>query len=208
MRRSMVASSVLVFALAAVSAREARADDAAETEEVEAVDEEAPSTTKAGKKKVRVIVIDDDEEDVGPRRKRRKPRRLTPIDGEDPPEGYRSETTNIKGLWVAGVSLFGASYFLSIVSGGIADAVEGYENGKHTYFGLIPVVGPFITAGHPEIEAPGKIPFILFGAMQAAGVGMFIGGLAAKKEVWVASDFSFAPELVIGPGGIGMRQQF
>ncbi|NUP05904.1 MAG: hypothetical protein HOW73_07590 [Polyangiaceae bacterium] len=205
MRRLIIASSVFAFALAgfATQAHAQDGDDEGEEEEV--------VVTKRKKRRsddnVRVIVVEDDDDYDRPRRKR-KPRKLTAVPGEAPPEGYHVETTTHKGVWVAGISMFGASYFLSVLSGAIADAAEGHEEGLYSYYGLIPVAGPFVIAGHEEISGPGKIPFILFGAVQAAGMGMFIGGLAAKKEVWIADSASTDPQVYVGLGNIGLVQHF
>lgn len=203
MRRLMLAASVLAFTLVGFSG-EAFADDGEEDEYEEVV------VRKKKKKKsddnVQVIVIEDDEE-AAPRR-RRRPKKLTAIPGEEPPPGYHTETSTYKGVWIAGISLFGSSYLLSLISGAIADGVEGHDEGRHTYYNLIPVAGPFISAAHDEIQGPGKMPFILFGIIQAGGMGMFIGGLSAKKHVWVSDEIALSPELLIGPGSIGLRQQF
>ena len=49
------------------------------------------------------------------------------------------------------------------------------------------------------------------GLVQTAGMGMFIGGLAAKKEVWVKDSASMQmpePEVFVGLGSVGLRQRF
>lgn len=204
MRRSIMVTSAIAATLAFAVVSDAHAQDEDDDEEV-VVMRKRPKAEADGK--VQVIVIKEGD-DPPPRRRRSKPRKLEAIDGESPPPGYHTETTTMKGLWIAGISIWGAGYFLSILSGGIADAVEGHDEGRHTFYNLIPVAGPFITAAHREIEGPGKMPFILWGIMQAGGMGMFIGGLSAKKSVWVSDGASLSPELLIGPGSIGLRQRF
>ncbi|MBK6512528.1 MAG: hypothetical protein IPM79_22965 [Polyangiaceae bacterium] len=204
MRRSIVAASVFTLALAGFAGT-ASADDGEYEDEEEEVVVKKKKRKSSEEGEVRVIVVNESEP------KRRKPRKIPAVEGEAPPEGYHTETQSMRGLWIAGISVFAAGYAVQILSGGIADAVHGHYEGKYTYYSLIPVAGPFIVAGHEEISAPGKVPFILWGIMQAGGMGMFIGGLAARKEVWVSNGASNelpAPEVYVGLGSIGVRQQF
>lgn len=199
MGRTMVFSSALAVALFGFAGQAYAGDDP---------DEEVVPQARAGRgEKVQVIVVNGDES-VGPRRRHRA-RKIEAVDGERPPAGYHRETTSLRGVWIAGISLFASSYVLSILSGGIADAVEGHEGGRYTWYSLIPAAGPFIIAGHGEISPVAKVvPFILCGVMETAGLGMFIGGLAAHKDVWVSDEARLDPELFVGPGSIGVRQKF
>lgn len=202
MLRTIVAASVFTVALGGFAGTASADDGDDEEEEVVVTKKKKRKSSEEGE--VRVIVVNEEP-------RRRKPRKIPAVEGEDPPEGYHTEHQSMKGLWIAGISIFAAGYALEILSGGIADAVHGHYDGKYTYWSLIPVAGPFIVAGHEEISAPGKVPFILWGIMQAGGMGMFIGGLAAKKEVWVSNGASNElppPEVYVGLGSIGLRQQF
>jgi hypothetical protein len=205
MRRTIVFSSALALALMGYAGQASAQDSEDEEEEIVVTKRKKKKVEAEGEGKVQVIVINDDEED-GPRRKKR--RRLDAIDGEKPPPGYHTETTTYKGIWGGGIGMLGGGYLLTLISGAVADAVEGYEDGKFTYYSLIPVAGAFVSAGHSEIEGPGKMPFIIFGLIQAGGLGMIIGGASAKKEVWVSDDAMVDPEVFVGPGMLGIRQRF
>jgi len=202
----MVVSSVLALSLVGF-AGEAFAGDHDEGDEETVV---VPKST-SGEGKVQVIVVHDGEDSEGGRRARRpyRRRKIAAVDGERPPPGYHTETTTMKGLWVGGISMFSSAYLVDILCAGIADAVEGHEGGKYTWYSLIPLAGPFVIAGHDEISPVAKVvPFILLGAIETAGLGMFIGGLASKKEVWISNDAKLDPELYVGVGSLGLRQKF
>ncbi|NUO52816.1 MAG: hypothetical protein HOV80_28560 [Polyangiaceae bacterium] len=208
--RQILGISLSLFAL--TIAADAFADeDEATTGDEDAAEQEAP---RKQKRKRRVVEEDDeaDEVVVVERRGRRdrRPKRLPPTPGERPPEGYVESESNLRGVWIGGVSMLSAGYFVSILGGGIADAVEDHEDGKYLWYGLIPVAGPFVIAGHKEIESGGKAVFILLGAVEAAGLGMTIGGLATKKKVWLRDDVAepWDPELRLGVGSAGVRMAF
>lgn len=209
MRRLIAISTVLALSGVMGYARDAMADDEYEEEEV-VVKKKKPRVVieddEATDDNVQVIIVKDKER--GKSRRSRRGRVISAEDGEAPPPGYHTETKSLKGVWVAGLSMWASSYFLSVLGGGIADAAEGYDEGKYIYYSLIPVAGPFVIAGHDEIGIGGKMPFILFGAVQAAGLGMFIGGLAAKQKIWVADDVAFEVEPTIGLGTLGLNATF
>jgi hypothetical protein len=207
--RWILGITLSLFAI--TTAGEALADDEVDAADEEQVEEEAPKKKK--KKKKRRVVEEDDEsvEVVVERRGRdRRPKRLTPTPGEAPPEGYVVAESNLRGVWIGGVSMLSAGYFVTILGGGIADAVEDHDQGKYLWYSLIPVGGPFVIAGHEEIQSGGKAVFILLGAVQAAGLGMTIGGLATKKTVWMRDDIArpWEPELRLGVGSAGVRMAF
>lgn len=187
-------------------------EDEATTDDEDAVEQEAPKKKK--RKKRRVVEEDDESVEVvvveGGRRRDRRPKRLPPTPGGRPPEGYVEAESNLRGVWIGGVSMLSAGYFVTILGGGIADAVEDHDDGKYLWYGLIPVAGPFVIAGHEEIQSGGKAVFILLGAVQAAGLGMTIGGLATKKKVWLRDDVArpWDPELRLGAGSAGVRMAF
>lgn len=208
--RLLLGISLSLFA-AMVAGDAFAGEDEATTDDQDAVEEEAPRKKKH--KKRRVVEEDDDSVDVvveSRGRRDRRPKRLAPTPGASPPEGYVEAESNLRGVWIGGVSMLSAGYFVTILGGGIADAVEDHDDGKYLWYGLIPVGGPFVIAGHEEIHSGGKAVFILLGAVQAAGLGMTIGGLATKKKTWLRDDIAqpWDPELRLGVGSAGVRMAF
>jgi hypothetical protein len=208
--RQLLGISFSLFALT-IAGDALAGDDEATTDDEDAVEQEAPR--KKTRKKRRVVVDDDEAAEVvivERRGRDRRPKRVTPTPGERPPEGYVEAESNLRGVWIGGVSMLSAGYFVTILGGGIADAVEDHDNGKYLWYGLIPVAGPFVIAGHEEIQSGGKAVFILLGAVQAAGLGMTIGGVATKKKVWLRDDIAqpWEPQLRLGAGSAGVRMAF
>jgi len=157
---------------------------------------------------VQVIVVQQaaPPEPVRPRR-----RRIPAADDGPPPAGFHEETTTLKGLWIAGISVLGAGYLLSVLSGSVADAVEGERDGKYVWYSLIPLGGPFVIAAQSEISGPADPYFVFLGILQAAGAGMLIGGLAAQKTYWVTDDAKtepLVPQVRVGAGWASVRVAF
>lgn len=122
-------------------------------------------------------------------------------DGQLVPPGYHVETQIRKGLVIAGACVFGATYLLTVV--------VAAEAGKGAEILYVPVVGPFVAAGvlakGGELGASLAPVFILDGVAQLAGVGMFIAGMVAQKQVLVRNDVSFQVlPTPLGKGGLGL----
>ena len=164
-----------------------------------------PPTAQPGQ----TVIIVQQGNGEGPLAPSKKPKRIPVVDGEDPPAGYHSETTTIKGLWIAGIATWGAGYLITLLSGAVNTAVE--DDSKYAYEGLIPGAGPWILFGQNIHN--GSAPWYVFcGVLQTAGIGMTIGGLAGHKEVWNRDEASLhrplEPELLVGPGNLGLRMRF
>lgn len=116
------------------------------------------------------------------------PRRITDWEeGEPIPPGYHPITRIRKGLVIGGALTFGITYLITALSGAVvADVSAGNREAMRL---VIPVAGPFtlLSTG----TASGDMFLVFNGLVQAAGVGMLIGGLAAPKTVLVRNDLAF-----------------
>ncbi|HTJ82610.1 MAG TPA: hypothetical protein VL400_12895 [Polyangiaceae bacterium] len=208
--KKLVARAVIAFAAPCAAAFFATSAEAQETIVVPSSGAAPTSgvyTTQNGQP-VQVIVVQQQApaEAAPPRRRRR----IAADDGP-PPAGYHEETTTLKGLWIAGISVLGAGYLLTILSGSVADAVDSNRDGKYVWYSLIPVGGPFVIAAQREISGPADPYFVLLGVLQVAGTGMIIGGVAAQKTYWVTDEAKvepLVPELRVGAGWASMRVAF
>ena len=92
---------------------------------------------------------------------------------------YVERTESIKGLWITGIIVFGVSYVLGGTFGLLS------WDGNYSDWMWAPLVGPWVAAGYAgnEDELAGAI---LGGVAQAAGLTMFILGLALQRTVRVA----------------------
>lgn len=138
------------------------------------------------------------------------PRRI-PSDGGAPPPGYQLDSEPRSGLWITGAALAGGVYLATFLVAGTAVS-EGEEDLAPLF---IPVVGPWVAVrtsddGDDEL----RVPLVMSGIAQLAGVGLLIGGLAAQREVFVRSDAvrAEAPKptatFAVGPGNVSMLGQF
>lgn len=111
------------------------------------------------------------------------PRKI-PSDGGQPPPGYRLGSEPRTGLWVTGVGLLGGAYLASFLAAGTAVS-EGEDDIAPLF---IPVAGPWITVRTADDGDELRVPLVMDGLVQLAGLGLLIGGLAAQREVFVRSD--------------------
>jgi hypothetical protein len=134
-------------------------------------------------------------------------------DGGDIPPGYHTETRPRAALAIAGGSILGGGWIISV----LAAATYYSDTGSHNdqLWGLfIPVAGPWITLAATGTSNNGGAPIlILDGVGQAAGLGFLIAGLAARKTVLVRDSAAVAakskgPELFIGAQGASLRGTF
>ncbi|APR75066.1 Hypothetical protein A7982_00412 [Minicystis rosea] len=114
------------------------------------------------------------------------PRRITDWEeGEPIPPGYHPVTRIRKGLVIGGAVTFGVTYLLTALTGAAISDIGGSKSAKLL---LIPIGGPFaVLSTHSTL---GDFFCVFDGIVQAAGVGMFIAGLAAPKTVLVRNDLA------------------
>jgi hypothetical protein len=140
-----------------------------------------------------------------------KPRTIPAVDGQEPPLGYHREQTMLKGLAIAGWSLFGAGYALTALGGAVSSAADAFGGGDGSYglVGLIPLVGPWIFVANDDLGGSRAL-FALLGVMQVGGMAMGIAGVAAKTEIWVSDSAknTDGPRFTIGPTGLGFKTSF
>jgi len=132
-----------------------------------------------------------------------EPAREIPYEGGVIPLGYKLDERVNKGLVVAGASVFGSLYGLSVLVG-----ITGIDSNVPLELLLIPVIGPFVYMA--EGSSPGANPILLLdGIGQATGAALLIAGVVAKKKVLIRTDRgSVDAELHVGPGSLGMKMTF
>jgi len=140
--------------------------------------------------------------------------RPMPMDPDNPPDGYHTESRMRTGLVVGGGVLFGVPYLLSA-----ATAAGGLSDHNDELVPLfIPVVGPFVTLSTAhvfvgtdnDLEQVGRIfgamGLIIDGIMQVAGFSLVVVGLSVQKRVVVRD--RGVPEVALGPRGATARWRF
>jgi hypothetical protein len=115
------------------------------------------------------------------------------------------------GLWVSGLCVFGGAYLASWLAAGTAVS-EGEDEVAPLF---IPIAGPWITVRTADAEEGTRSVLVLSGIVQLAGAGLFIGGMAAQRDVFVRSDVaateprpSAPPRVAVGPGNVSMLGEF
>lgn len=120
------------------------------------------------------------------------------------PPGYRIGEKRRTSLAIAGGVTFGTVWVASCIAGGIM--LDNDEDGAPMY---VPVIGPLITIGTARTSPAGTTPLVFDALAQAAGVAMFIAGMATSQQVL---KYQFGPSATItltpfaGPvqeGGVG-----
>lgn len=140
-----------------------------------------------------------------------KRRTIPAVDGEEPPPGYHREQQMLRGLAIAGWSIFGAGYALTALGGAVSSAADAFGGGDGSYglVGLIPVAGPWIFVANDDLGGSRGL-FALLGVMQAGGLAMGIGGLAARTEIWVSDEAKRenGPRFTLSPTAVGFTTNF
>ena len=92
---------------------------------------------------------------------------------------YVERQTSIKGLWIPGIVVFGASYVLTAAIGSSLVA------GDYASWCSVPLVGPWVALGdaNNDSEVAGAV---VGGVLQTAGLAMFVLGLSLRRTVRVA----------------------
>lgn len=135
------------------------------------------------------------------------PPTLEYVEGQPIPPGYRVHTRTRTRVAIAGGSLFGGAYLLSVA---MASVIEDSHSSSRTFIPLVvPVAGPFITIATAGSEGASTLLLVLDGLAQTSGVVMFIAGLASQDTVLMRNDLLGAvPEINVGPGGASARWRF
>jgi hypothetical protein len=136
------------------------------------------------------------------------PRQINSWQEGDPiPPGYHPVERARKGLVIGGAVLFGVFWLISVLdAAGNADANQGQTNPAAAMY--IPAAGPFIQMAHGVGSSTEGVLLAIDGIAQAAGVAMFIYGLASPKVLLVRNDLSrpkiLPTPMLMGQGGSGL----
>jgi hypothetical protein len=134
-------------------------------------------------------------------------------EGDPIPPGYHPSERIRTGLVAGGATMFAVPYLISVLVGA-GGADSGCCNAMY-----VPVVGPFIEMGSlhsfdASANAVGGVFLVLDGVLQAAGVALFIFGIAVPKTVLVRNDLgalkNVTPTPMVGKNfaGMGVSAQF
>jgi hypothetical protein len=97
------------------------------------------------------------------------------------PPGYVRQEKIRTGMVIGGSVTAASLWLLSSVVGSFSSDLTPL---------FIPVAGPFITIGTVDAQGVGKLLLVYSGLGQATGVGLWIAGLVAKKDVLVREDLA------------------
>lgn len=141
------------------------------------------------------------------------PQELGYTAGQPIPHGYKLEERYNLGLLIAGPTLFGLAYIITVASAVDLSDPPPFEGGSierpRPWDALyIPIAGPLAFANY----APGSTGFIYAteGVAQAIGVGLFLLGILRPKDVLVRKDPTEAlhPRLHFGAGQMKLEMRF
>lgn len=134
---------------------------------------------------------------------RPRPRYIPYEDGAPVPPGARVVTRPRYGLIIAGSSMLGASWLLSLTIGGLASA--GSSDHDEGLWMVVPVVGPFAYLATLD-DPPGVVWFGLtfLGLVQVTGATLLVVGAANPGRYLVYDGVARArPRWAISPGAPG-----
>jgi hypothetical protein len=143
----------------------------------------------------------------------RPQRRFDFQQGDKMPEGFHLEETPRYGLVAGGAVTFGTLWIASIFTAIGLDkepAQDDDPNFDDMYWPMfIPAVGPLIAIGTADSSGTGAAILALDGALQLAGIGMFIAGFAAPTvEIVEDRDLTITPMADSGGGGLSLSTEF
>ncbi len=121
------------------------------------------------------------------------------------PPGYHVGTEPLRALWASGAGTFVGAYATTLVVGWFASG----SNDAGYFFILL--AGPIVFGATAQSDERGSlvVGMTFLTLAQTAGVAMFIGGLAAKHQVFVRNDrASVTPSFDVGPGRASFRLTF
>lgn len=188
-----------------VPATELEPQAGAETDDADAdADTEAVTKTKPAAKKEPARVKARAVVSVTPV----QPPILPYEEGQTIPEGYTPDSRPRTGLIIGGAITFLVPYLSSvaIALGAQRDARQGGMS-SHEADELsplyVPIAGPFIAIGTADRDDAREIaPFVASGLVQAAGAGMLLAGIFARKQVLVRKQATVTP--LVSPGTLGL----
>ncbi len=129
------------------------------------------------------------------------------------PEGYHVEQSPRYALVASGAALTSSLWAISTVTAIVLDkekAQDGDPNFDDMYWPMfIPVAGPFAAIATADSSGTGAAILALDGAIQAAGLAMFIAGYAApKKELMPDYELKIVPMASPETGGVSLSGSF
>jgi hypothetical protein len=129
-------------------------------------------------------------------------------EGTPIPPGYKYVERDRKRLVISGSIIFSVMYGVTLM-GAIASAIDVDSEYLPMF---IPLIGPFVTAGNAQhMDGIWKFFLVTDGLAQVTGAALLVAGLAWSEKVLVRDktlQTSLAPELLVGPGSVGMRLRF
>ncbi len=127
------------------------------------------------------------------------PREIKDWDETQPiPPGYHASSHIRTGMVVGGAVLFASLWLISVLTASIwSDSNPGVSNGDASLY--VPVAGPFLQwAGEGQgSTATGNVFLAIDGIGQAAGVAMFIYGLASPRTMLVRNDLANTKPMIL-----------
>ena len=151
----------------------------------------------------------------------RQPKKLNPVHGHAPPDGYYEVLKPHRGLLISGAVITGLSYGFALMVAGAS---------KEAHFLTIPLAGPMIWGfrmkkkscgpisdlfdndcedGHPAYAYYG----IMWSVVQTTGVALRVASAFVKKKMWLRQDVArvkmhFQPVVGAGTGGLVLSGLF
>lgn len=138
------------------------------------------------------------------------------------PPGYAKRERYNRALLISGPVVLGSLWAITVAGGaagvsGANDSRFSDENTVEDHIPLfIPAIGPFIALGTLDTEPIVSALIVTSGLGQAAGLGLLIGGLAAKNTVLVRTydngyegfSMSLTPQVSPTQTGLGLTGAF
>ena len=120
------------------------------------------------------------------------------------PDGYRVETKRKPGLYVGGAVTLGGAYLLTVSAAAIVEPLD-----SSVWPLYIPVVGPFIALGTTSYSSAGSSYLLVMdGLVQAAGLGMLVGGVVGKKWLVPIPRMAYNPDNGGAEAGMQLMGRF
>jgi hypothetical protein len=151
------------------------------------------------------------------------PATLPAVDGKQPPNGYREETSVRKSFVITGAVAFGVFYLSSLAAASVlsdsstTDSSSGSSSSNKSDSEalplFIPCLGPFIGLATLDPAPVGTAWLVLDGLAQTAGLTLLIVGIAYPNKKWVRMDLAsasvqVAPIVTPTHSGLGLFGRF